>query len=650
MVGSEVAAARADRRPAARGRARPAADQAARPELRRSTPTPCAASSVTPGSAPTTSSSRSAPASVRSPSPCSRWRTGSSPSRSTTLLADPAAGDHRRARRRPGRPLRGRARRRAARGRRTRTAADRAGREPALQRLGAGAAAPAHRAALAGEGAGHGPGRGGRPAGRPPGLADLRHPVGQGRLVRRRTPSRRRSARNVFWPAPNVDSGLVAWTRREPPATTRHPRAGVRGRRRRVRPAPQDAARRPARAGRVGRRPPRRRCAPPASTRPRAARCSTWRRSRGSRRPSPRRPWREHHGPRARPRSTSTSASGRRARTASTRSSPSTRRSGSATTSPRRPRRAGPSASPCRDWIDPDAVPVTGDNIVDRAARAAGRPPRHRGRTPRSRWPSRSPSPAAWPAARPTRRPRWSRCDRLWGLDDLRRRPARGWPPSWAATCRSPCVGGTALGTGRGELVEPVADPATWWWVVVAVGARACPRPRSTGASTSSTPDAPTAPSPRPTGAAARARHRRPGRSWPARCTTTSRPPRCDLRPDLGRPARARRARAARCAGWCPARARPASSSPPTPTTRATVAGALSEAARRRARRQRSGRRRARGHLCLAARRTWSTSSGCPRRTASARCSTDVSLGVAAGRADRRGGPQRRRQDHAAAT
>jgi 16S rRNA (adenine1518-N6/adenine1519-N6)-dimethyltransferase len=25
--------------------------------------------------------------------------------------------------------------------------------------------------------------------------------------------------RNVFWPAPNVDSGLVAWTRRHPPAT-----------------------------------------------------------------------------------------------------------------------------------------------------------------------------------------------------------------------------------------------------------------------------------------------------------------------------------------------------------------------------------------------------------------------------------------------
>jgi 16S rRNA (adenine1518-N6/adenine1519-N6)-dimethyltransferase len=32
--------------------------------------------------------------------------------------------------------------------------------------------------------------------------------------------------RNVFWPAPNVDSGLVAWTRREPPAT-RVPRERV---------------------------------------------------------------------------------------------------------------------------------------------------------------------------------------------------------------------------------------------------------------------------------------------------------------------------------------------------------------------------------------------------------------------------------------
>ncbi|CUR58260.1 4-diphosphocytidyl-2-C-methyl-D-erythritol kinase [metagenome] len=28
-------------------------------------------------------------------------------------------------------------------------------------------------------------------------------------------------------------------------------------------------------------------------------------------------------------------------------------------------------------------------------------------------------------------------------------------------------MGGTAIGTGRGELIEPVDDPGTWWWVAV---------------------------------------------------------------------------------------------------------------------------------------------------------------------------------------
>ena len=64
--------------------------------------------------------------------------------------------------------------------------------------------------------------------------------------------------RHVFWPAPNVDSGLVAWTRREPPVTHSRRAAGVRGRRRGLRPAPQDPARRPPRhspAPRTPRRP-----------------------------------------------------------------------------------------------------------------------------------------------------------------------------------------------------------------------------------------------------------------------------------------------------------------------------------------------------------------------------------------------------------
>ena len=80
--------------------------------------------------------------------------------------------------------------------------------------------------------------------------------------------------RNVFWPAPNVDSGLVAWTRREPPATTATPRAGLRGRRRRVRPAPQDAARRAQARWPAPARPPTPRWRAPASTRWRAA--SRW--------------------------------------------------------------------------------------------------------------------------------------------------------------------------------------------------------------------------------------------------------------------------------------------------------------------------------------------------------------------------------------
>ncbi len=65
--------------------------------------------------------------------------------------------------------------------------------------------------------------------------------------------------RNVFWPAPHVDSGLVAFTRREPPPGDRL--GDLRRRRRRLRAAPQDPA---GGAGRLGRLPGRRRAAPPA--------------------------------------------------------------------------------------------------------------------------------------------------------------------------------------------------------------------------------------------------------------------------------------------------------------------------------------------------------------------------------------------------
>ena len=94
--------------------------------------------------------------------------------------------------------------------------------------------------------------------------------------------------RTVFWPAPNVDCGLVALTRTAPPETTATRERGLRRGRRRVRPAPQDAAGRARRAGPARPPPPRRPCAPPASTPARAASSSTSPRSRARRRPAAR--------------------------------------------------------------------------------------------------------------------------------------------------------------------------------------------------------------------------------------------------------------------------------------------------------------------------------------------------------------------------
>ena len=56
--------------------------------------------------------------------------------------------------------------------------------------------------------------------------------------------------RGVFWPVPNVDSKLVAFTLAAGHAAKcGEPRGGVRGGRRRLWPAPQDAARRNASCG-----------------------------------------------------------------------------------------------------------------------------------------------------------------------------------------------------------------------------------------------------------------------------------------------------------------------------------------------------------------------------------------------------------------
>lgn len=92
-------------------------------------------------------------------------------------------------------------------------------------------------------------------------------------------------------------------------------------------------------------------------------------------------------------------------------------------------------------------------------------------------------------------------------------------------------VGGTALGTGRGEVVTPVADEGTWWWVVV---------PSAEGLSTPEVyrhfdrlfPDAPAQPA-EPTGLLAALASREPVRLARA-LHNDLQDPAIDLRPELG--------------------------------------------------------------------------------------------------------------------
>jgi 4-diphosphocytidyl-2-C-methyl-D-erythritol kinase len=117
------------------------------------------------------------------------------------------------------------------------------------------------------------------------------------------------------------------------------------------------------------------------------------------------------------------------------------------------------------DWIDPDAVPVTGDNIVDRAARLLAD---HHGVDRHASVSVAKSIPVAGGMAGGSADAAAAlvALDRLWELhtpDDelLRIATELGSDVPFAL------MGGTALGTGRGELVEPVPDATTWWWVVV---------------------------------------------------------------------------------------------------------------------------------------------------------------------------------------
>lgn len=117
------------------------------------------------------------------------------------------------------------------------------------------------------------------------------------------------------------------------------------------------------------------------------------------------------------------------------------------------------------DWMDPDLVPVVGDNIVDRAARLLAD---HHGIDAHAEVSIAKSIPIAGGMAGGSADAAAAlvALDRLWEVgtsdEDLLRIAAElGSDVPFAL------LGGTALGTGRGELVERVRDDGTWWWVAV---------------------------------------------------------------------------------------------------------------------------------------------------------------------------------------
>jgi 4-diphosphocytidyl-2-C-methyl-D-erythritol kinase len=145
------------------------------------------------------------------------------------------------------------------------------------------------------------------------------------------------------------------------------------------------------------------------------------------------------------------------------------------------------------DWMPAGAVPLTGDNIVDRAADLLAA---HHGiaRTGEVHIAKAIPVAGGMAGGSADGAAALVALDRLWQVstsdDDLLALAAQlGSDVPFAL------LGGTALGTGRGEVVDPVEDRGTWWWVVV---------PSTTGLSTPEVyrhfdrmfPDAPSEPVP----------------------------------------------------------------------------------------------------------------------------------------------------------
>ncbi|WP_395659823.1 4-(cytidine 5'-diphospho)-2-C-methyl-D-erythritol kinase [Nocardioides sp.] len=116
-------------------------------------------------------------------------------------------------------------------------------------------------------------------------------------------------------------------------------------------------------------------------------------------------------------------------------------------------------------WMPADAVPTGGENIVDKAADLLAA---HHGieRTGEVHIAKAIPVAGGMAGGSADAAAALVALDRLWEVrtpdEDLLALAAQlGSDVPFAL------LGGTALGTGRGELVDPVPDRGTWWWVVV---------------------------------------------------------------------------------------------------------------------------------------------------------------------------------------
>ena len=117
------------------------------------------------------------------------------------------------------------------------------------------------------------------------------------------------------------------------------------------------------------------------------------------------------------------------------------------------------------DYLDPGDVPLDEGNLVARAAQALTA--HHQRPTPAHVTITKAiPVAGGMAGGSADAAAALVALDRLWALhtsdhDLLSLAAVLGSDVPFAL------IGGTALGTGRGHLVEPVADPGSWWWVAV---------------------------------------------------------------------------------------------------------------------------------------------------------------------------------------